>query len=450
MTAGPHPPDPGPLVYVLVINWNGHAHLEECFTSLLESTYENVRFLLIDNASADDSVQFTEDRFGADPRVEILECPTNLGWSGGNNAGIEFARERHADYIFLLNNDTTIDSKCIEHLVHHAKQNPALGALAPKILMYDCPNILNSIGLQASRIGAAWDIGIGRLDAPEWNQEQDVLGVCGAACFLRVEALAKTGLLPEDFEIYLDDLDLCLRIWNAGYTIRTCPEAVVRHKFSASMGEGKRAQRKYYLNTRNRLRVVLRNYPASSALPIGWAYDMGELRAIGRALLNADFARIWAHKRSWLSGLLYLPTAMRERRRRKSLGIHTCRFWNLISKHDSFFPGTEFPQSGWYVSIVEQGKTLRPMSKHATFEHEGGPLHLELVNRYPTLPTLAVSIRSEGELVASLTSTEKPRATLDLPKSTLHFEADRILKTEDTGERVDIGGWFAIESQEEV
>lgn len=445
MTPGPPPSDPGPLVYVLVINWNGRAHLEECFATLLESTYRNARFLLIDNASSDDSVQFVRDRFGADSRVEILECETNLGWSGGNNAGIEYARERHADYIFLLNNDTTTQSDCIEQLVSEAEKDPAVGALAPKIQMYDCPDILNSIGLEASRIGAAWDLGIGRLDGPEWNENRQVIGVCGAACFLRAEALEKTGLLPEDFEIYLDDLDLCLRLWNAGYTVHTCPEAVVRHKFSASMGQGKRAHRKYYLNTRNRLRVILRNYPASAALPIAWAYAVGECRAIGRALLNADFPRIWAHKRSWLSGILYIPAALHERSRRKRLGIHTCRFWNLVRKDLSFFPGTEFPKDGWYGAIREGGKDLRPMAKAALLKHPGGALRIELMNPYPDLGALAVTVTADNAPVASLSTTAESSVTLDLPAGTLHFEADRVLKAEETGERIDIGGWLDIQ-----
>jgi GT2 family glycosyltransferase len=445
MTSAPPVSDPGPLVYVLIINWNGRAHLEECFSTLLETTYAPVRLLLIDNASSDDSIEFVEARFGGDPRVEVLKCERNLGWSGGNNAGIEYALERGARYLFLLNNDTVTDGECIERLVREAEGNAGLGAIAPKILMYECPEILNSVGLRASRIGAAWDIGIGRLDGPEWNERREVIGVCGAACFLRVEALEKTGLLPEDFEIYLDDLDLCLRIWNAGYTIRTCPEAVVRHKFSASMGAGKQAQRKYYLNTRNRLRVVLRNYPVSAALAIGWAYDMGEFRAIGRALLNADFRRIWAHGRSWLSGLLYLPSAIRERRRRKPLGISTCRFWNLISKCDSFFPGTEFPQDGWYSPVEGAGRVLRPMARHASVQHAGGDLKIELVNRYPALEALSVSVSTESALVASLESDGASRVALNLPAGAVHFEANRILKAEETGERVDIGGWIALD-----
>ncbi|HRZ81128.1 MAG TPA: hypothetical protein P5069_01650, partial [Candidatus Hydrogenedentes bacterium] len=75
-----------------------------------------------------------------------------------------------------------------------------------------------------------------------------------------------------EFEIYLDDVDLCVRAWDAGYSVAPCPEAVVEHKFSASMGAGERARRKYFLATRNRFYLLLRNLtPAQFLTPCpGW------------------------------------------------------------------------------------------------------------------------------------------------------------------------------------
>src|SRR5690554_139516 len=94
-----------PLVYVVIINWNGREHLDVCFTTLLASDYPNVRFLLLDNASTDGSVAYVRERFGHDDRVCWLACKENYGWSGGNNLGIQAALEAGAAYVFLLNND---------------------------------------------------------------------------------------------------------------------------------------------------------------------------------------------------------------------------------------------------------------------------------------------------------------------------------------------------------
>jgi hypothetical protein len=328
-----------PTVHVLVINWNGREHLDDCFTSLLASTYRDARFVLIDNASTDGSAVHVRETFGHDPRVETLELPENRGWSGGNNAGIRRALDQGADYVLLLNNDTRTDAWCIERLVELAESDRTIGALAPKLIMFDDPKTINSIGLIASTIGAAWDRGIGELDGPQWDRREEVVGVCGAGFFIRCEALRKTGLLPEDFGIYLDDLDLSMRIWNAGYRILTCPIAVIRHKFSATMGEGRQARRKYYLNTRNRARIILRNFPRNHLALAIFDYKIGEARAVGRALLNGEWWKLFAHARSWFEAVAYIPAALRERARRRKAGINECRFWRLVVRRPQFFPG---------------------------------------------------------------------------------------------------------------
>lgn len=433
-----------PLVHVLVINWNGREHLEECFETLLKSDYANLRIVLVDNASDDGSVSFVRERFDGDARVDVLELERNFGWSGGNNAGIERALEAGADYVFLINNDTATEPGAIGHMVTAAEGDPSIGALAPKLLLYDHPQLLNSIGLEATSIGTAWDRGMGRLDGPKWGGHRPVAGVCGAAFFLRAEALRRTGLLPTDFEIYLDDLDLSLRLWNAGYQILTCPEARIRHKFSSTMGEEQHARRKYYLNTRNRMRLIERNYPLSKLPEILLRFGAAECRAIGRAMLDGAFWRVWAHKRSWIDALTYLPAARTERRRRKEAGLDECRFWDLISSDKSFFPGIELPQEGWYTQVSIGNKTLHPISASAYYEHKGGPLEIVQGNPYPQLGPYLIRICIEGEILATLGGSETRLTTLDLPKGRIEFVAETIFEAEQTGERIDIGGWLQL------
>jgi GT2 family glycosyltransferase len=224
-----------------------------------------------------------------------------------------------------------------------AENETEAGALAPKLLMFNEPRFINSVGLIASRIGAAWDRGLGEVNGnPKWDEVMQVIGVCGAGFFIRSAALRKAGLLPEDFGIYLDDLDLSLRIWNAGYSIITCPDAVIYHKFSATMGEGAQARRKYHLNTRNRARIVLRNFPTRHLLMAFIDFDIGEFRAVGRAMLNGEWWKVGVHIRTWFECFAYIPAAMRERAARKRAGIHVCKFWDLIVRRPQFFPGTKY------------------------------------------------------------------------------------------------------------
>jgi GT2 family glycosyltransferase len=441
-----------PLVHVLVINWNGIQHLEECFSSLLASTYLNVRFVLIDNGSSDGSVGFVRSKYGADPRVGFLELGENLGWSRGNNVAIHEAIRQHADYVFLLNNDTVTAPDAIQKLVEAAEADPRVGALAPKMLMYDKPDLINSVGLECSVIASSWDLGIGRLDGPRWDEVRPVIGVCGGAGFFRVAALKQAGVLPEDFEIYLDDLDLCLRIWDAGYEIRSCPEARVRHKFSATMGQGRQHHRKYYLNTRNRMYVMLRNFPIRKVFVVGPACVIGEIRAIGRALLDGEPWRAAAHIRAWAAGVGYAPRALRERIRRRlhppnplQRGNDACRFWKLIRTDCMFFHGTAFPSDGWYAPREIRGRMLRPMSARAAVDVEAGRLRLTHANCYPELGQTCIDVFSNSLRVTSLETLDCQECVLEVPDGTLTFQAKRIFEAEKTGENVDLGGWIGID-----
>ena len=438
-----------PLVHVLVINWNGLEHLDACFASLLEGTYENVQYILVDNDSEDESVEFVRRRFGEDPRVRILDCGANLGWSGGNNAALLESLEQRADYIFLINNDTATHPEAIAHLVAMAEARPEIGALAPKMVLFDYPEVLNSVGIECSLNGSGWDKGVGRLDAPRWNTPEPVIAVCGGACFLRAEALRHSGLLPEEFEIYLDDLDLGLRIWNAGYEIWSCPQAVVRHKFSATFGAGRRARRKYYLNTRNRMWLVLRNFPWYGLPRMKLAMAVGETRAIGRALLDGEPWRACAHVRAWAAGLFYVPRALLERWWRWRVGLGRCRFWHLVRKDRLFCPGFAMPVDGWYpereVRMADTPVCVRPISRRATAEVSAGRLRVIHANCYPHLGATDIRVLVDGTEYAALATRGVEEMDIDVPKGCVVFEAKHVFDADDTGEIMDVGGWIRIE-----
>ncbi len=434
-----------PLVHVLVITCNGREHLRECFDSLLASTYANARLVLIDNGSEDGSGEFVRDAYGHDPRLEIVRCPRDLGWGGGNNVGLQRAQAAGADYAFLLNDDTVTAPDAIERLVETAENQADLGALAPKILLYDHPDLLNSVGMDCSIIGCGWDIGMGRLDGERWNERRPVLGVCGAACFLRLQTLRKTGLFPPEFRIYLDDLDLCMRIWNAGYTISSCPEAVVRHKFSATMGRGERARHKYYLNTRNRMWLVMRNFPWSRLPRVKVALSIGECRAIGRAILDGEFWKVAAHLKAWAAGAAYLGRALAERRRRRGQGTGKCRFWRLIRTDRLFFGGVDLPKDGWYALKEVKDKKVRPMSARARCCVDAGKLRVVHVNCYPHLGATNVQLIANGEVITTLETLDSDETVIDTPCGTLDIVARRIFDGDQTGEPVDLGGWIGVE-----
>jgi GT2 family glycosyltransferase len=80
-----------PLVSIIVLNYNGEKYLNNCIRTVLENKYPNFEVLLVDNASTDDSIQPIKDQYSADPRLHIIVNKANLGFSGGNNLGLEYS-----------------------------------------------------------------------------------------------------------------------------------------------------------------------------------------------------------------------------------------------------------------------------------------------------------------------------------------------------------------------
>lgn len=330
-----------PAVYVLVINWNGMEHVDTCFRSLMESSYSNVQFILLDNGSNDGSDTYVEERFGEDARVKVLRLGENLGWGGGNNAGLHRAMDEGADYVLLLNNDTWSAPDALEELVRLAEANPNAGAIAPKMVLFHAPNIINSLGVKVSCIGSAWDDGIGDMDHPEFQTVSPVAAVCGGAMFLRVSALRNVGLLDPKFGIYYDDVDLCFRMWQRGYTCLSCPSAVVRHKFSATLGKG--ARKKRALAERNRLRFLFLNFPFRHLLRFLPYLILAELRISGSALRSRETWVLGIQCAAWWQLMMSFGEILSLRRGRMS-SEYGALFPKLITRERMFCPEISLPR----------------------------------------------------------------------------------------------------------
>ena len=102
------------LVYIIILNWNGRDDTIECLRSVQEVDYPRYQILVVDNASDDGSPEAIRAAF---PAVELIVNESNLGFAAGNNVGIEYAVQREADYVFLLNNDTIVERMVLAELV---------------------------------------------------------------------------------------------------------------------------------------------------------------------------------------------------------------------------------------------------------------------------------------------------------------------------------------------
>jgi len=246
-----------PLVYVLILNWNGKLHLRECFDSLFQMDYPNFRVVMIDNGSVDGSVEYVEENY---PSVEIIVNQKNLGFAEGNNVGIRWALSKGARYIALLNNDTKVDRGWLSELVQVGDRKEHIGILGGKVLIYNNPKMVNSTGVHMNYYGYAWDRDFAEYEEDVPTRSGPVLGISGAAMLIRRDVFEETGLLDPSYFAYYEDLDLCIRTWvGTQYTVEYIPSAVIYHKFSASSGDD--SFYKHYLTAKNHYRIVGKFYP---------------------------------------------------------------------------------------------------------------------------------------------------------------------------------------------
>ena len=224
-----------PSIAVVVLTWNGRELTLDCLRSLEAVATPNTRLIVVDNASTDGTAAAIRERYG--DRVTIVANPSNLGFAGGNNAGIHRALDDGADLVLLLNNDTFVDPAFVDELVAPVLASPEVGITGPKIYYSAPPDRIWFAGGEISLWrGTARHVGIRETDRGQYDAPRDVDYVSGCALLARREVFAKTGLLDPGYRAYFEDADLCRRAARAGFRCRYVPTAKVWHRISASTG----------------------------------------------------------------------------------------------------------------------------------------------------------------------------------------------------------------------
>ena len=239
-----------PKVFVIILNWNGRDDTLECIASVKKIDYSNFEIVLVDNGSADDSVEAITKQY---PDVTLLQTGENLGYAGGNNVGINWALEKDADYILLLNNDTIVATDLLSAFVNAAILLPSGSVLGAKIYFYDKPDTLWFAGGRWRNESNSFEhIGWGQLDGIEFNHKLEVDYITGCALFADAETFQEIGLLDDAFFLTYEETDWCYRARAKGYKCIVIPEAKLWHKISSSFGGADSPLVNYFM-TRNKL-----------------------------------------------------------------------------------------------------------------------------------------------------------------------------------------------------
>ena len=141
-----------PQVSIIILNWNGYKDTVECISSLKQIDYENFQVVLVDNGSSKNESELLNNSF---PKIKTIRSDKNLGFSGGNNLGIKYLLEQSADYILLINNDTTVNKNFLDPLVEKMLQDKQVGIVAPQINYYSEPSLVWSVGGKIKKIRAS-------------------------------------------------------------------------------------------------------------------------------------------------------------------------------------------------------------------------------------------------------------------------------------------------------
>ena len=221
-----------PAVTVIVLNYNGARWLPGCLDALASQVgAPSFETLVVDNGSTDGSIALTRTSY---PTVKLVEAGTNLGFTGGNNAG---ARVATGEWLAFLNNDTMVEPAWLARLWDAALAHPDFALITSRIVFLHDPSIVDSAGDGYLRAGAAFKHGHG-APAASCASSREVFGACGGAFMIRREAFEALGGFDERFFAVYEDVDLSYRARLRGLRVWYAADAVVRHAGSASLGPG--------------------------------------------------------------------------------------------------------------------------------------------------------------------------------------------------------------------
>lgn len=270
-----------PSVSVVVVNFNGLRHLEDCFGSLLALDYRKDRLELIcvDNASSDGSVEFLRRTF---PSVRIVEAGRNAGFASGCNLG---AGAASGDFVAFLNNDMRVDPGWVRALLAPMDAEGGVVCTSGRILSWDGSEV-DFVRGALTFYGMGSHVGPGvPAEAPPAGSEP-LLFASGGSMMVDRGVFLDAGGFDDDFFAFFEDVDFGWRLWLYGYRTAPAPEAVSYHRVHASFGElpKVRLQRLY---ERNALVTLIKN---SSEPNLGRLLAPSVMLAVRRGMIDLGAA----------------------------------------------------------------------------------------------------------------------------------------------------------------
>lgn len=293
-------------VLVVVLNYKGWRDTIKCIESLKEQTYNDFQIYLIENNSQDESAEELEPLVKGNDQIIFDVQPTNTGFTGGVNIGIQYAIDNNFDAVALFNNDAQAEKNWLENLVKSAKNTGA--AVVTGLLLSEDGKTIDDAG----DVYTMWGVPELRAEnkpAGEAPESGYIFGATGGATLYTTALFREIGLFDETFFAYNEDVDISWRTQLAGYKVYYEKSAVAYHKHSATSSKipGFTTTQVF----QNLPLVYWKNVPLRLLWPIGWRFFLAYCMFIFWKTTQGAF--LPAVKGIWRSWKLF-PHALRERR----------------------------------------------------------------------------------------------------------------------------------------
>jgi GT2 family glycosyltransferase len=252
-------------IAVVILNWNGAKLLEQFLPSIVAYSNEATVYVA-DNASTDNSITVIKKQF---PSVKIIQNSANYGFADGYNIALQTVEE---PYYALVNSDIEVTENWLSPILSLFENEPTIGIIQPKILDYKNKEYFEYAGAAGGFIDKyGYPFCRGRIfdsiekDTHQYDDEKEIFWASGACFFIRKEIYRKLNGFDADFFAHQEEIDLCWRAFNLGYSAKYTGKSVVYHVGGATLNQTN--PKKTFLNFRNSLLMLVKNLPKRKLIP---------------------------------------------------------------------------------------------------------------------------------------------------------------------------------------
>ncbi|WP_452220957.1 glycosyltransferase [Lacinutrix salivirga] len=298
-------------IAVVILNWNGKALLEQFLPSVVNYSKEATVYVA-DNASTDDSIAYIKAKFS---EVKIIKNTINGGYAKGYNDALQFVEE---DIFCLLNSDIEVTPNWLSPIITAFNNTPETAIIQPKILDYKNKTYFEYAGAAGGFIDKfGYPYCRGRVfdtiekDTKQYDDNSTIFWASGACFFIRKSVFKTLNGFDESFFAHMEEIDLCWRAFNLGYTTKYIGTSTVYHVGGATLSTTN--PKKTHLNFRNSLFTLTKNAKGNILYLVFVRLVLDGVAAL-RFLFQLKITHVFAILKAHFSFYIKLPSLLKVRK----------------------------------------------------------------------------------------------------------------------------------------